>query len=211
MKIQNEFTVHVPIETAWKVLSDLEAIATCLPGAQLTSRDGDNYEGKVKIKLGPVVSDFSGTAIFALKDDAEHRAVIEAKGRDTRGSGNASATITAQCRGEGDTTVVSVDTDLKISGKLAQLGGSMINEVSEMLLGQFVNCLEGKFTAPASGIVWSASETPTEATAGTPAVPVEPEALDLMQFAGKAVAKRVIQVVIVIVVVGGGLLVIFAR
>jgi carbon monoxide dehydrogenase subunit G len=210
MKIQNEFTVHVPIETAWKVLTDLEVIAPCLPGAQLTGRDGDNYQGKVKIKLGPVVSEFAGVATFAQKDDTQHRAVIEAQGRDARGAGNASATITAQCRAEGETTVVNVDTDLKISGKLAQLGGSMINEVSEKLLGQFVNCLEGKFTtpAPASDTVSSAPSTPTEATAGVPAVPVEPEALDLMQFAGKAVAKRVVLVVVAVVAVV--LIVIFA-
>jgi carbon monoxide dehydrogenase subunit G len=209
MKIQNEFTVHVPIETAWKVLTDLEVIAPCLPGAQLTGRDGDNYEGKVKIKMGPVASEFAGVATFSEKDDVQHRAVIEAKGRDARGAGNASATITAQCRAEGDTTVVNVDTDLKISGKLAQMGGSMINEVSEKLLGQFVTCLEGKFVAPAAAPAAPAADAGSSAppsapapSAGAPAATAEPEALDLMQFAGKAVAKRAIPVVIGLVVIG---------
>lgn len=213
MKIQNEFTVHVPIETAWKVLTDLEVIAPCLPGAQLTGRDGDNYEGRVKIKMGPVASEFAGVAAFSEKDDLQHRAVIEAKGRDARGAGNASATITAQCRAEGDTTVVNVNTDLKISGKLAQMGGSMINEVSEKLLGQFVTCLEGKFVVPAAPAAPAAdagSSAPSSAPApsapapraSAPVATAEPEALDLMQFAGKAVAKRAIPVVIGLVVIG---------
>src|SRR5690242_8939495 len=136
MKIANEFTVHAPIERAWAVLTDLEGIAPCLPGAQLTGVDGDVYRGKVKVKVGPVVSEFTGTARFAEKDDAAYRAVIDAKGRDARSAGNAAAMITAQLRPEGDRTAVNVDTDLKISGKLAQFGSGVIREVSQKLLGQ---------------------------------------------------------------------------
>jgi uncharacterized protein len=147
MKIANEFTVHVPIETAWKVLTDLEGIAPCLPGAQLTGVDGDVYKGKVKVKVGPVISEFAGTAQFVEKDDAAYRGVIDAKGRDARSAGNAAAMITAQLRADGDSTVVSVDTDMKISGKLAQFGSGMIKEVSEKLLGQFVASLEAKIAA----------------------------------------------------------------
>ena len=144
MKIANEFTVHVPIDVAWKVLTDLEGIAPCLPGAQLTGVDGDVYQGKVKIKVGPVISEFAGTARFAEKDDDAYRGVIDAKGRDARSAGNAAALITAQLRADGDSTVVNVDTDLKISGKLAQFGSGMIKEVSQKLLGQFVAALEAK-------------------------------------------------------------------
>jgi carbon monoxide dehydrogenase subunit G len=144
MKIANEFTVHVPIDVAWKVLTDLEGIAPCLPGAQLTGVDGDVYAGKVKIKVGPVISEFAGTARFAEKDETAHRAVIDAKGRDARSAGNAAALITAQLRPDGESTVVTVDTDLKISGKLAQFGSGMIKEVSQKLLGQFVTALEAK-------------------------------------------------------------------
>jgi carbon monoxide dehydrogenase subunit G len=147
MKLANEFTVHVPIEQAWRVLTDLEGIAPCLPGAQLTGVDGDVYKGKVKVKVGPVISEFAGTAQFAEKDDANHRGVIDAKGRDARSAGNAAALITAQLRPDGDSTVVTVDTDLKISGKLAQFGSGMIKEVSEKLLGQFVTALEAKIAA----------------------------------------------------------------
>ncbi|MEU8615194.1 SRPBCC family protein, partial [Actinoplanes sp. NPDC048791] len=136
MKITNEFTVPTPIERAWAVLTDLEGIAPCLPGAQLTGVDGDTYSGKVKVKVGPVVSDFAGTARFVEKDDTAHRAVIDAKGRDARSAGNATALVTAQLRADGDRTVVSVDTDLKISGKLAQFGSGMIKEVMTQAVGE---------------------------------------------------------------------------
>jgi carbon monoxide dehydrogenase subunit G len=147
VKITNEFTVHTPIDHAWAVLTDLAGIAPCLPGAQLTGVDGDVYRGKVKVKVGPVISEFAGTARFVERDDAAHRAVIDAKGRDPRSAGNAAALITAELRPDGDATVVSVDTDLKISGKLAQFGSGMISEVSAKLLGQFVESLEAKIAA----------------------------------------------------------------
>jgi carbon monoxide dehydrogenase subunit G len=167
MKIDNEFTVSVPIERAWEVLTDLEGVSLCLPGARLTGVEGDVYKGEIKVKVGPVVSQYAGTAQFLEKDDAQYRAVIDAKGRDSRGAGNASALITVQLQDGGDHTAVSVDTDMKISGKIAQLGGGMIKEVSAKLLGQFVDCLEAKLAV-------SPSSTPAETSApstpaGTPA------------------------------------------
>jgi carbon monoxide dehydrogenase subunit G len=170
MKITNEFTVHTPIERAWAVLTDLEGIAPCLPGAQLTGVEGDTYSGKVKVKVGPVVSDFAGTARFIEKDDESRRAVIDAKGRDSRSAGNAAAVVTAQLRADGDRTLVNVDTDLKISGKLAQFGSGMIKEVSGKLLGQFVTNLEAKLAAEPTGAgtpsaTASAAAAPTAAAA----------------------------------------------
>ncbi|GID97782.1 SRPBCC family protein [Amorphoplanes digitatis] len=147
MKITNEFAVNTPIDRAWAVLTDLEGIAPCLPGARLTGVEGDTYTGRVKVKVGPVVSDFAGTARFLEKDEQAHRAVIDAKGRDARSAGNAAAVVTAQLRPDGDRTLVSVDTDLKISGKLAQFGSGMIKEVSGKLLNQFVQNLEAKLAA----------------------------------------------------------------
>ena len=157
MRITNEFTVHTPIDRAWRVLTDLEGIAPCMPGARLTGVDGDVYHGKVRVKVGPVVSDFTGTARFTEKDDQAHRAAIDAKGRDARAAGNASALVTAVLRPEGDSTVVSVDTDLKISGKLAQFGSGMIKEVSGKLLGQFVTNLEAKLAAEDAGVTSTAA------------------------------------------------------
>ncbi|WP_406079596.1 SRPBCC domain-containing protein [Micromonospora sp. NBC_00858] len=194
MKITNEFAVTVPIERAWAVLTDLEGIAPCLPGAQLTGVDGDVYRGRVKVKVGPVISEFAGTAQFVEKDDAAYHGVIDAKGRDARSTGNASALVTARLRPDGDRTLVSVDADLKISGKLAQFGSGMIKEVSGKLLAQFVANLEAKLAAeqatPVAGgtapvpaarsdsePVASASAAAVATTPGTAAVtpaPVEP-------------------------------------
>src|SRR5690606_820004 len=134
MKIDHEFTVSVPVDRAWAVLTDLEAIAPCMPGAQLTGVDGDVYSGTVKIKVGPVVSQYAGNVKFLEKDDAGHRAVIDARGRDARGGGNASAVVTAQLHPDGDRTRVTVETDLKITGRIAQFGSGMIKEVSNKLL-----------------------------------------------------------------------------
>ncbi|MDX6392768.1 MAG: uncharacterized protein QOJ73_3831 [Streptosporangiaceae bacterium] len=185
MKIDNEFTVGVPIDRAWAILTDLEGIAPCMPGAVLTGVEGDVYSGKVKIKVGPITSEYAGTAQFVEKDEASYRAVIDAKGRDVRGAGNAAAAITAQLRAEGASTVVNVDTDLKISGKIAQFGSGMIREVSTKLLGQFADCLEGKLAVGAQAAAAAPAPTvraPAEAGPGQPmgpgpvtAAPVGPE------------------------------------
>ncbi|RLP93100.1 SRPBCC family protein, partial [Micromonospora sp. CV4] len=184
MKISNEFAVDVPIERAWAVLTDLEGIAPCLPGAQLTGVDGDVYRGRVKVKVGPVISEFAGTAHFVEKDDAAYRGVIDAKGRDARSAGNASALVTAHLRPDGDRTLVSVDTDLKISGKLAQFGSGMIKEVSGKLLAQFVTNLEARLAAeqapPAAGVAASVPAARSEAGPVRAASATQPEpGLDL--------------------------------
>ncbi|GGM79968.1 hypothetical protein GCM10010106_28270 [Thermopolyspora flexuosa] len=167
MKIDHEFTVSVPVDRAWAVLTDLEAIAPCMPGAQLTGVDGDVYSGKVKIKVGPVVSQYAGNVKFLEKDDANHRAVIDARGRDSRGGGNASAVVTAQLHPDGDRTRVTVETDLKITGRIAQFGSGMIKEVSNKLLGQFVSNLESRLLAD-GGAAADAKETEaTEAATAT--------------------------------------------
>jgi uncharacterized protein len=150
MKLDNEFTVGVPIGQAWGVLTDLELIAPCMPGAQLTGVTDGVYTGKVKIKVGPVTAEYAGTAHFAEKDEAAYRAVIEARGRDSRGNGNASAVISAQLQPNGTSTLVNVSTDLTIAGRIAQFGSGMIKEVSAKLLGQFVECLEGRLGGAAA-------------------------------------------------------------
>src|SRR5690625_2515246 len=138
MKIANEFTVSAPIEKAWDVLTDLEQVIPLMPGATMTGQDGEDVLGKVKVKVGPVTSEFSGKVRFVEQDRAQHRAVIDARGKEARGTGNAAATVIAQLHEAGEHTRVSVDTDLKIVGKLAQFGSSMLQQVSEKLLGEFV-------------------------------------------------------------------------
>ncbi len=147
MKLDNVFIVGVQVSQAWNVLTDLDLIAPCMPGAALTGLNDGVYSGKVKIKVGPITAEYAGTAQFTEKDDASYRAVIDARGRDTRGNGNATAVISAELRPDGDSTVVIVTTDLTIAGRIAQFGSGMIKEVSATLLGQFVTCLEAKLGA----------------------------------------------------------------
>ena len=149
MKIDNEFTVSVPIAQAWEVLSDMEQVVPLMPGAQLIGQEGDDFLGKVKVKVGPVTSEFSGKAHFVERDEATHRAVVDGRGKEARGTGNAAAVVTLQLHEAGDHTRVTVETDLKIVGKLAQFGSSMLQQVSEKLLGQFVDSLEAKLAAGA--------------------------------------------------------------
>ncbi len=207
MEIQNEFTVNVPIERAWAVLTDLEVVALCLPGAVLTGHEGDTYIGKVKVKVGPVVSEYTGTAVFIEKDDEHHRAVIEAQGRNSGGAGGASARIVETLRPDGGKTVVSVNTDLSITGKIAQFGKSAIAEVSEKLMGQFVQALESRLTAAPDSPEASASPTedppdgPTSDSVTHPMEPSEPEAIDLMSVARGTILKRFVPLVAALAVV----------
>jgi carbon monoxide dehydrogenase subunit G len=142
MELINTFDVSVPVDTAWAVLTDVERIAPCLPGAQLQEIEGDEYRGIVKVKVGPITAQYKGKATFIEKDDVNHKAVLDASGRDTRGQGNASATITAQLEPNGNGTTVTVTTDLTVTGKVAQFGRGVLADVSAKLLTQFVDNLE---------------------------------------------------------------------
>ena len=146
MELTNEFTVGVPIHDAWVILTDVERIAPCLPGAQLQEVEGDEYRGVVKVKVGPISAQYKGAATF-LEQDAPMRAVLKAEGRDVRGQGNASATITATLEPEGTDTRVRVVTDLTVTGKVAQFGRGVLADVSAKLMGQFVECLESEVLA----------------------------------------------------------------
>lgn len=211
MKIDNEFEVGVPVERAWQALTDLAGLAPCMPGAQLTGVEDEVYRGRVKVKVGPVISQFAGTARFVEKDEAAHHAVISAMGKDTRGAGNASATIDARLRAEGAGTVVTVSTDLNISGKLAQFGSGMIKEISEKLFTQFIENVEAQLLTPdaeeaeAPGPA-AEPKPPAQAEAQAPvpvAVSPQPvqEPLDLMRLAGGSVSRRLIPVAVAAVVV----------
>jgi carbon monoxide dehydrogenase subunit G len=207
VKLENDFHVKVPVERAWEVLTDIPEIAPCMPGAQLTGSEGDAHQGKVKIKVGPITAEYKGSAQFVERDEANHRVVIDAKGRDARGSGNASALITAVMTTEGDGTRVAIETDLKIAGKVAQFGKGVIGDVSKKLIDQFVACVETKFdddsgqtaarvagaSAEMSEAAAASSAAPADATTGAAAKPAAEkplEALDLMDAAGGAVFKR---------------------
>lgn len=150
MKIENSFTVDAPIADAWELLTNIAEIAPCLPGAKLTGEDDGVYSGGIKIKVGPVTAEYKGSATFVEKDDETYKAVIDGKGRDTRGAGNAQAHITAQMTAVEQKTRVDIETDLKVSGKVAQFGRGVMQDVSTKLLGQFAECLEAKIAEPAT-------------------------------------------------------------
>jgi carbon monoxide dehydrogenase subunit G len=143
MELTNDFEVAVSLDEAWKVLTDVERIAPCLPGAQLQEVEGDEYRGIVKVKVGPITASYKGAASFLELDEMSHRAVLRAEGRETRGQGNASATITAMlAETASGGTKVSVVTDLNITGKVAQFGRGVLGDFSAKLLEQFVSNLE---------------------------------------------------------------------
>ncbi|MGH9169561.1 MAG: SRPBCC family protein [Acidimicrobiales bacterium] len=148
MELTNEFEVAVPVAQAWEVLTDIERIAPCMPGAQLTEVEGDEYRGLVKVKVGPVTASYAGAARFVELDEAAHRAVLKAEGRDTRGQGNATANITATLSATEEGTKVAVSTDLAITGKVAQFGRGVLADVSGRLLDQFVDNLYSTVLSP---------------------------------------------------------------
>ncbi|MCU1502097.1 MAG: putative carbon monoxide dehydrogenase accessory protein, partial [Ilumatobacteraceae bacterium] len=141
-KLLNEFTVNRPIDEAWAVLTDVERIAPCMPGAQLEEIEGDVFRGVVKVKLGAISTAFKGQATFIERDDVDHRAVLKAEGRDTGGKGNADASITATAESVSDkVTKVVVETDLRVTGKVAQFGRGIMADVSKKLMNQFASNL----------------------------------------------------------------------
>ncbi|MGC1512664.1 MAG: SRPBCC family protein [Acidimicrobiales bacterium] len=142
MELNNEFEVSVPVAEAWSVLTDLERIAPCLPGAKLEEVEGDEYRGMVKVKVGPITAQYKGIARLGELDEAAGRIVLHADGRESRGQGNASAVVTATLVAKGDGTRVNVATDLNITGKVAQMGRGVLSEVSTKLMDQFAEALE---------------------------------------------------------------------
>jgi hypothetical protein len=163
MEIADNFRVSTPIGDTWRVLLDIEGIAPCLPGAQLQEVHGNEYRGVVKVKVGPITAQYKGTATLVDVNEAAHRILIEATGRDTRGQGNATASIEVTMNEDGDGTRVEVVTDLAITGKVAQFGRGVLDDVSAKLLRQFVENLERDvLSAAASGAGASGTATSAE-------------------------------------------------
>ncbi len=163
MKINNEFTVSVPVQQAWDVMLDLQKIAPCLPGAAIQDEKGDGeYDGTMKVKIGPITANYKGTVKIEEADEQNHRAVLQATGRDARGQGTASATIVSTLQEESsDSTKVSVETDMKLTGRAAQFGRGIAQDVATKMLNQFAECLEREI----SGGGVAAADGPTEGAA----------------------------------------------
>ena len=204
MDLNHEFVVSVPVAEAWAILTDLERIAPCLPGAQLTEVEGDTYRGQVKIKVGPILAQFKGQASFVSRDDVAHKASLKGEGRDTTGKGNASAMITAELTSVTPTsTKCTVHTDLSISGKVAQFGRGALADVSDKLLAQFsenLNQLISAAPAPSAPVVAETTPAPSEQPTIRKIDGPEVAPLNLLDTAGSTIAKRAIPALIGIAV-----------
>ena len=201
MELKNEFRVGVPIEQAWRALTDVEYIAPCMPGAQLTEIDGEEFKGQVKVKVGPITAQYKGVAKFKEKDESKYRLVLDATGRDTRGAGNAAAEVTAEMTSDGDGTKIVIVTDLKVTGKVAQFGRGVMADVSEKLISQFVESLEQKLvesdvsetetpSAPNGDMSTAENDLSGDSSGPRKVDMPEPEPVDLLDTAGAPLFKR---------------------
>lgn len=196
MELVNDFRVPVPIDKAWEVLTDVQRVAPCIPGAELLSVDGDDFTGKVKVKVGPISVAYQGNGTFLEKDAAAHRAVIKGTAKETRGQGNAAAIITCELKEEGPAaTGCVITTDLTISGKAAQFGRGVLADVSGKLIDQFAQRLEADLRAGET-----AAAAPSAAASAQPAVEPAGADLNLLSVVAAPLAKRAAPV-------AGGLLV----
>ena len=205
MELNHHFTVNVPVAEAWKILTNVELIAPCLPGAQLQEVEGDTDRGVVKVKVGPIQAQFKGQASFLERNDVDHKAVLKGEGRDTGGKGNASALITAQLTSISATsTKVEVNTDLAITGKVAQFGRGAMADISDKLLAQFsenLNTLISEIPSDtaAEPAVAEVAEVAAPSASAEPVVRKidAPEAapINLLDAAGSTMLKRALPVV----------------
>ena len=194
MQLKHRFSVPAPIEETWAALNDLEQVALCFPGASMDSVEGDSFAGTVRLKLGPVVMRYVGSGAFVSRDAQHHRATLRAKGRDRSGNGTANVTVSTSLTSQGNGTEVEVVTDLAITGRAAQFGSGVITEVSDRLLGEFVDRLSeqlGRRTGPegtpggAEGSVASSQGSTADARWAQSA-----DTLDFGKLVGPALAKR---------------------
>lgn len=171
MQLESKFTIDAPIEKAWEALNTPQTIAPCFPGATLTEYEGDSFTGTVKVKLGPISLTYKGKGVYKERDDANHRVVIDASGRDSRGNGTAEATVVGTMVADGpDKTAVTMVTDMKITGRPAQFGRGVISDVADKIIGQFAVCVASKLqTEDAPAAEQEAGAESVEETAQVPA------------------------------------------
>ena len=179
MDLTHKFSVPVAVDETWAHFNDIASVAECFPGATVTSVEGDTFHGSCKVKLGPIALVYNGSGTFVEKDDADHRFVVDAKGKDKRGNGTAGAKVTLSMAEAAEGTDVEVITDLAVTGKPAQFGRGVMQDVSDKLLGQFVACLESRLAghapeAPGESVPAPAAEPETPSAPAPPAAPAMP-------------------------------------
>jgi carbon monoxide dehydrogenase subunit G len=201
VQLQHRITVPAPVESAWEALNDVKRVGECFPGATVTSVEGEEFAGTCNIKLGPVSMQYTGSGRFLERDESAYRAVIRAKGKDKRGNGTAAVTVTTVLTPEAkDRTAITVDTDLSITGKPAQFGRGVIQDVSDKLLGQFTDCLNSRIgvseqtggdaeSAP-SALPKPGTSTETATVGGAASVLAPSSTLDLGATVLPVLAKR---------------------
>lgn len=172
MDLTHEFSVPTPVGETWDHFQDIAAVAECFPGATVSETDGDTFRGSCKVKLGPIALVYQGSGTFVERDDSAHRFVVDAKGKDKRGNGTAAAQVTVTMSESGGGTDVRVVTDLAITGKPAQFGRGVMQDVSDKLLGQFVACLEDRLAAPAPAPADEPEQTAAATAQSTSGEPV---------------------------------------
>jgi carbon monoxide dehydrogenase subunit G len=193
VELTNEFTVAAPIEQAWALLLDIERLGPCMPGAEVTSFDGEEFTGNVKVKLGPVNQTYGGKGRFVSRDPDTYTVVVEASGKDKRGSGTAKATVTGSLHPADGGTRVHVVTDLHITGPAAQFGRGMIADVAGRLTGQFAACLAEELSTSEPAAAVPEQTAPPQPQAAPQPAPVavmekrEVAPIDLLAVTG---AKR---------------------
>ncbi len=165
MDLTHRFTVPTSVDETWAHFQDIQSVAECFPGATVTSVEDDTFHGSCKVKLGPIALVYNGSGTFVEKDEAGHRFVVDAKGKDKRGNGTAGAKVTLTMADAGGSTDVVVVTDLAITGKPAQFGRGVMQDVSDKLLGQFTACLETRLAGGATEPSGGSGPTPEPASA----------------------------------------------
>ena len=185
LTFENEFVVAATVEPTWRTLLDLARVARCLPGATIepASEDG-TYNGSMRVKVGPVTMDYKGVARVTEMDEAAHVAVFNVQGKEVRGQGSASATIRNTLIAEGDSTRVLVETELSVTGRPAQFGRGIMQDVAGSMLGDFAKSLSEMMAAePEAGAAPAESPVPEQA-------PAQKEALDLTGAVGGVLRQR---------------------
>ncbi|WP_028925360.1 SRPBCC family protein [Pseudonocardia acaciae] len=179
MQLENTFTVPAGIDEAWAAFNDPRRVAPCFPGATLDNYEGDSFTGTVKVKLGPISLTYKGKGTFVERDEKARKVVIEASGRDSRGNGTASATVTGTLHADGDNqTTVKMVTDMTVTGRPAQFGRGVMADVSDKIVGQFSSCLANKLgkSDEAAAPETAAASSPAAAEAGAEGSAAKPAA-----------------------------------
>jgi carbon monoxide dehydrogenase subunit G len=207
MKLRNEFTVAAPVDQTWSTLLDIQRVAECLPGASLLPENGEGvYRGTMKVRLGGMTLEYRGTARLAEVDDDERVAAIDVKGKEARGQGTASATIRNRVVADGDRSRVLVETDLNVTGRQAQFGRGIMEDVATKMLGDFAARLEREIREPSRGdgepsggngsapeavrLAAPAEQPPSPKTTSRTPADDDHDVLDIGAAVGTSLAKR---------------------